>query len=435
MNWEKDYEAKRTSAAEAVKLVRSGDRVYAGTASSVAYGLLAALWDRRHELENVEIQSSQAFEPSSVYDETEDNPFRYLTYFIGVGERKAYRGGLPVNFTSVHLSQVDLWARETAGPDVAFFEVSAPDENGYCSYGASGTACGEAIKKTARTVILQINKEVPYVLGEHNRIHIAEADALVELDRPIMSYEVPESDETAKKLADLILSEVPDGATLQLGLGNVSTAIGYGLKEKNDLGIHTELFNQPMLDLIENGNVTNRYKGFLDGKSVYAFSLGNEKLYRFLNKNPQMYCVPFSYANDPRIIAKNKNMISINSTMAVDLYGQCASECLAWNQQSGTGGQADFVRGAQWSEGGKSFIVTTSSFIKNGKRVSKIVPAFPAGSVVTTPRSDVQYVATEYGCVNLKPLTMADRARALIRIAHPDFRELLTDEAKAHRLF
>ena len=189
-----------------------------------------------------------------------------------------------------------------------------------------------------------------------------------------------------------------------------------------------------MLALIENGNVTNKHKGFLDDKNVYAFALGNEKLYRFLDKNPDMYCVPFSYANDPRIIARNKRMISINSTMAIDLYGQCASECMAWNQQSGTGGQADFVRGAQWSEGGKSFIVTTSSFMKNGKRMSKIVPSFPAGSVVTTPRSDVQYVATEYGCVNLKPLTMADRARALIRIAHPDFRELLTDEAKAHGL-
>ncbi len=434
MNWKKDYEAKRMSAAEAVKLVRSGDRVYAGTASSVAYGLLAALWDRRHELENVEIQSSQAFEPSPVYDEIEDNPFRYLTYFVGVGERKVYRSGLPFDFTSVHLSQVNIWAGETARPDVAFFEVSAPDENGYCSYGASGVACGEAIKEAAKTVILQVNQDVPYVLGEHNRIHVSEADALVEMDRPIQSYEVPESDETAKKLAELILPEVPDGATLQLGLGNVSTAIGYGLKEKNDLGIHTELFNQPMLDLIENGNVTNKYKEFLDGKNVYAFALGDEKLYRFLDKNPTMYCVPFPYANDPRIIAQNKKMISINSTMSIDLYGQCASECIAWNQQSGTGGQADFVRGAQWSDGGKSFIVTTSSFLKNGKRVSKIVPAFPAGSVVTTPRSDVQYVATEYGCVNLKPLTMADRARALIRIAHPDFRELLTDEAKAHGL-
>ena len=434
MNWKKDYEAKRTTAAEAVKLVRSGDRVYAGTASSVAYGLLAALWDRRHELENVEIQSSQAFEPSPIFDETADNPFHYLTYFIGVGERKVYRGGLPVNFTSVHLSQVNIWSKETAKPDVAFFEVSAPDKDGYFSYGASGVACGEEIKKTARTVILQVNKEVPYVLGEHHLIHVSEADALVEINRPLKSYDVPESDEVAKQLAALILQEVPDGATLQLGLGNVSTAIGYGLKEKNDLGIHTELFNQPMLALIENGNVTNKHKGFLDGKNVYAFALGNEKLYRFLDKNPDMYCVPFPYANDPRIIARNKRMISINSTMAIDLYGQCASECMAWNQQSGTGGQADFVRGAQWSEGGKSFIVTTSSFMKNGKRMSKIVPSFPAGSVVTTPRADVQYVATEYGCVNLKPLTMADRARALIRIAHPDFRELLTDEAKAHGL-
>ena len=153
---------------------------------------------------------------------------------------------------------------------------------------------------------------------------------------------------------------------------------------KNDLGIHTELFNQPMIDLIENGNVTNKCKGFMDGLNVYSFSLGTEKLYKFLDKNPAMYCAPFDFVNDPRIVAQNKRFVSINSTMSIDIYGQCASECIAWNQQSGTGGQLDFVRGAQWSEGGKSFIATTSSFIKNGKRVSKIVSSFAPGSVVRT---------------------------------------------------
>ena len=432
MEWKKEYNQKLVSHDEAVKIVNSGEKVYTGTASSVAYGLAEALWNRRHELENVEIQSSQAFEQSPLYGNFDENPFCYNTYFVGVNERKALRSGKTVNFNSVHLSQVDIWCRQNARPDVAFFEVSLPDENGYMSFGPSGVAIAKDIKAVAKKIVLEVNTEVPYVHGEDNLIHISEADLVVEYSRPIMSYETPEADETAQQLSKLIIDEVPDGATIQLGLGNISTAIGYGLKTKNDLGIHTELFNQPMLDLIENGNVTNKHKGFMDGKTVYSFALGTEKLYKALDKNPDYYCIPFTYANDPRVIAQNKKMISINTTMSFDLYGQAASDCLGWRQQSATGGQVDFVRGAQWSEGGKSFIATTSSFIKDGKRVSRIVPCFAPGSVVTTTRSDIQYVATEYGCVNLKPLNAADRARAIISLAHPDFRELLKDEAKKY---
>lgn len=436
--WQEEYKMKKTTHAEAVKCVKSGDRVYAGTASSVAYGLLDALWERKDELEDVEIQTSQAFEPCAIYENYEDNPFGINTYFVGVNERKMYRKNMPVRYTSVHLSQVGIWVRENAAPNVCFFEVSKPDELGYFSFGPSGVACQraltQAVKENGGVIVLEVNSKVPYVMGEGNTIHMSEVNAVVEYERPIMDYETPKGDETAKKISDFIIAEVPDGATIQLGLGNISTEIGYGLMTKNDLGIHTELFNQPMLDLIENGNVTNKYKGYMDGKSVYSFSLGTKKLYEFLDKNPDMYCMPFAIANDARNIAKNSRMISINSTMSIDLFGQCASECIAWNQQSGTGGQLDFVRGAQWSNGGKSFIATTSSFIKNGKRVSKIVPSFAPGSVVTTPRSDVQYVATEYGCVNLKPLSMGDRVRALIELAHPEFRDALRDEAKAHSL-
>ena len=434
MYWKKEYYEKKLSLNEAANLVKSGDRVYLGTASSVAYGVADALWERRKELSNVEIQSSQAFEPCPIYDNVEDNPFSYSTYFIGIGERIPYRAGLPTVYTSVHLSQADIWASETAASDICFFEVSSPDENGYVSFGPSGVSLHDDIKKKAKTIVLEVNPKVPFVLGEKNTMHISEADAIVEYERPVMAFETPSSNEESHLISKFVLEEIPDGATIQLGLGKISTAIGFGLMSKNDLGIHTELFNEPMLDLIENGNVTNAKKGYMDGMSVYAFSLGTEKLYRFLDKNPSMYAVPFSYANDPRIICKNKKMISINNTMSIDLYGQCASDCMSWNQQSGTGGQLDFVRGAQWSEGGKSIIVTSSSFTKNGKRMSKIVPAFPEGTAVTTPRSDVQYVATEYGCVNLKPLTMSDRAKALIQLAHPDFREQLKDEAKAHKL-
>ena len=421
------YDEKLTTAAEAVKVIRSGDRVYSGTASSTAYGLLEALWERRHELEGVTVINANAYQNSPIFDETEDNPFLFSTFFTGVNERKQ-RDRL--SYTSVHLSLVDLWSETIGKPDVCLFEVSPPDINGYCCYGPSGVAPGYRMKELGKTVILQVNRNTPYIFGEKNLIHISEADMICEIDWDYAGFEVMEPDETSKKIASFILEEIPDGATFQLGLGNISTAIGYGLQSKNELGIFTELLSQPMVELMRRGNVTNAHKGFLNGKSVFSFSLGNPDLYAELNYNEKFYVLPFYRCNDARVIAQNKNMISINATMSLDLWGQAASECMNWRQYSAVGGQLDFVRGAQWSEGGKSFIATTSSFMKNGKRVSKIVPFFTPGTPVTTPRSDIQYVATEYGCVNLKVLTMEDRARAMISIAHPEFREELTAEAK-----
>ena len=430
MNFKEEYNLKLKTPLEAVKAVKSGDRVYAGTASSYAYALLDALWERRHELENVTISGSNGYQATPIFDNPLDNPFSFNTYFMGIGERKVYRKGLPVVFNSVHLSEVDLWARENAKPNVAFFEVSLPDSEGYFSLGPSGVTVGETVKEIADIIIVQVNKYVPYVLGEHNKIHISEIDIITEEDRPYDNYIAQEPDDISKTIAGYILDEIPDGATFQLGLGNISNAIGFGLREKNDLGIFTELLNEPMYQLMKNGNVTNKNKGYMDGKTVYAFTFGSPELYEDMNNNPNYYVVPFRTSNDARLIAKNNKMISINATMAFNLYGEAASDCISWNQQSGVGGQLDFVRGAQWSEGGKSFLVTSSTFEKNGELHSKILPFFSPGTAVTTPRSDVQYVATEYGLVNLKPLTMQDRARAMISLAHPKFRDWLTEEAK-----
>ena len=424
---QKIYDGKLTTAAEAVKVIKSGDRVYSGTASSTAYGLLEALWERRHELEGVTVINANAYQSAPIFDETEDNPFLFSTFFTGVNERKQ-RDRL--SYTSVHLSLVDLWSETIGKPDVCLFEVSPPDVNGYCCYGPSGVAPGYRMKELGKTVILQVNRNTPYIFGEKNHIHISEADMICEIDWDYARFEVMEPDETSKKIASYILEEIPDGATFQLGLGNISTAIGYGLQSRNELGIYTELLSQPMVELMRRGNVTNAHKGFLDGRTVFSFALGNPDLYAELNYNEKFYVLPFYRCNDARLIAQNKNMISINATMSLDLWGEAASECVGWRQYSAVGGQLDFVRGAQWSEGGKSFIATTSSFMKNGKRVSKIVPFFAPGTPVTTPRSDIQYVATEYGCVNLKVLTMEDRVRAMISIAHPEFREELAEQAK-----
>ncbi len=434
MNWCNEYKQKLRNAEEAVRLINSGERVYVGTSSSVSFELMKSLWDRRQELEGIEITSALVLKPTPLYDEADGNPFTFSTFFMGVKERKARDNGLKLNFTSVHLSQVDIWCKEVARPDVCFFEVSEPDENGYMCLGPSGIALHKFLKESADRVIVQVNKQTPYIYGQNNLIHVSEADAIIETDDRLVTLANPEIDEVTKTLSNIIADQVPDGATIQLGLGSLSTAIGFELGNKNDLGIHSELLSEPMMELMINKNVTNKCKGFMDGKSVFAFALGSTELYKYLNRNDKVYGAEFPFVNDPRNIAKNKKMISINTTMAFDIFGQAASDSLGWKQQSATGGQLDFVRGAQWSEGGKSIIATTSSFVKDGKRISKIVTAFPAGTAITTPRSDIQYAATEYGCVNLKILNMSDRVKAMISLAHPDFRDQLTEDAKKFNL-
>ena len=435
---EEVYRDKIMSGAEAAKLVKSGDRVYVGTASSFAYDMLDALWDRRDELEDVAILCSMSVRPSRMFSADHDghNPFHVETFFLGAQERIAHRKhGMPLEFTCFHLSQIDLWCNYVGKPDVCFFQVSMPDENGMVSCGPSGGCMYTYLAENARNIVFECNAQVPYIMnGEKHLLPLSMADAIVPADYPVSPLAKDEVDEISQKISDFVMDEVPDGATIQLGLGKISTAVGYGLLKKNDLGIFTEMFNEPMMELMKNGNVTNKNKGFMDGLSVFAFSMGSNEMYNFMDHNPELYIGTFPFVNDPRNIAKNKKMMSINTAMSVDLFGQVAADSMGGSQQSAVGGQIDFVKGAQWSEGGKSIIALASSFEKNGQRQSKICLNFPAGTAVTTPRSEVQYVATEYGCVNLKKLNMSDRVRAMISLAHPDFRDQLRDEAKKHGL-
>lgn len=435
---EEVYRDKIMSGAEAAKLVKSGDRVYVGTASSFAYDMLDALWDRRDELEDVAILCSMSVRPSRMFSADHDghNPFHVETFFLGAQERIAHRKhGMPLEFTCFHLSQIDLWCKYVGKPDVCFFQVSMPDENGMVSCGPSGGCMYTYLAENARNIVFECNAQVPYIMnGEKHLLPLSMADAIVPADYPVSPLAKDEVDDISQKISDLVMEEVPDGATIQLGLGKISTAVGYGLLQKNDLGIFSELFSEPMMELMKNGNVTNKNKGFMDGLSVFAFSMGSNEMYNFMDHNPDLYAGTFPFVNDPRNIAKNKRMMSINTAMSVDLFGQVAADSMGFTQQSAVGGQIDFVKGAQWSEGGKSIIALASSFEKNGQRQSKICLNFPAGTAVTTPRSEVQYVATEYGCVNLKKLNMSDRVRAMISLAHPDFRDQLRDEAREHGL-
>ena len=435
---EEVYRDKIMSGAEAAKLVKSGDRVYVGTASSFAYDMLDALWDRRDELEDVAILCSMSVRPSRMFSADHDghNPFHVETFFLGAQERIAHRKhGMPLEFTCFHLSQIDLWCKYVGKPDVCFFQVSMPDENGMVSCGPSGGCMYTYLAENARNIVFECNAQVPYIMnGEKHLLPLSIAEAIVYADYPVSPLAKDEVDDISQKISDLVMEEVPDGATIQLGLGKISTAVGYGLLQKNDLGIFSELFSEPMMELMKNGNVTNKNKGFMDGLSVFAFSMGSNEMYNFMDHNPDLYAGTFPFVNDPRNIAKNKRMMSINTAMSVDLFGQVAADSMGFTQQSAVGGQIDFVKGAQWSEGGKSIIALASSFERDGQRQSKICLNFPAGTAVTTPRSEVQYVATEYGCVNLKKLNMSDRVRAMISLAHPDFRDQLRDEAREHGL-
>ena len=434
---------KIMTAAEAVKKVQSGDRVYIGTSSSFAYELLDALYDRKDELENVTLLCAMSISPCRMFDSDwpEDippgsigNPFIFDTFFLGAGERKAHRKhNMAFEFTSFHLSQIDLWMREIGKPDVSFLQVSRPDADGNYSFGSAGICDNKyVVEETRRDVLLESNTGSPYVFGHDNLINgdHPKVKGIVLTDKNAPELMPDEIDDISRQIADIVLEEVPDGATLQLGLGKLSTAIGYDLTVRNDLGLFSELFSQPMMMLMKNGNVTNRCKGFMDGKSVFSFSAGTQEMYDFMDHNPEIYGAPFPFVNDARNICKNKRMISINSAMSVNLYGEVAADAIGYRQQSAVGGQLDFVKGAQWSEGGKSIIALASSFEKNGKRQSKITLQFTPGTPITTPRSEVQYVATEYGCINLKRLNMSDRVRAMISLAHPDFRDELTQQAK-----
>ena len=430
MIYDELYKSKLTTAKEAASKVKSGERVYIGQTSSIAYALAEALMDREDELEDVTICSSNIARPLKCHEPGHSKAFKLCTFFMGNAERKIQDPDI-MEFTPVLITQDAIWVEHGARPDWAFLEVSQPDEEGFMSFGAGGVTHHEHFKNIAKHVVLQVNKNAPYVYGAHNLVHVSEAEYIVEADTPLCTVQTPGFDDTLKTISDYILEQIPDGACLQLGIGGVAGALGLGLKQKNDLGIHTEMLTDSMMDLITSGNVTNAKKGFMPGISTVVFAFGSEELYRFCNYNDKLWFAPYRIINDPYTIAKNDNMISINTAFSVDLLSQVSAESIGYRQYSGTGGQIDYVHGSQMAKGGKSFIAIPSTYTDNdGKLQSRIVLNFPAGTAVTTPRTEVQYVVTEYGCRNLKILNRKDKALALIELSHPSFREELKEQAK-----
>lgn len=424
MSWREKYQDKIMSVEDAVRIVESGDKVMIQQAHGEAKTILRALVDRAPELRDVTIMSHLHWGPADYASPDLAKSFRGWSCFLSGSNRAEYNAGR-IDFQPMFFYEMVDFYKEINTPDVFIMQAPPPDEHGMCSYGLNAdysVACVEKAKK----LIVQINPAIPFTYG--SAFSLSKATAIVDLEEPLV--EVPGSDfgEVERKMGEYIAELVHDGDTLQMGIGGVPNAILAALKDKKDLGIHTELFSDGVVDLYNAGVITNAQKTYHTGKFVSNFLMGTQKLFDFVDHNPNVLLLPVDQTNDPYLISLNDNMVSINACLQVDLLGQVVSDSINGKQYSGPGGQVDFVRGAKRSNGGKSILVLKSTAKKG--TISSIVPQLPQGAIVTVSRCDVQYICTEYGVVNLFGKTNRERAELLISIAHPDFREELTQQAQ-----
>ena len=425
-NWQSIYQDKRVTAQQALLSVKSGQRVAIGHACGEPSTLVEAMVARAPELTNVEVIHMVAMGPAKYAQPGMERSFRVNALFVGGSTRKAVQEGRG-DYTPCFFSEIPRLFLDGILPvDVALIQVTPPDEKGFCSYGIS-VDYTQAAAQTAPIVIAQINKNLPRTGGAS--IHLDDLTFIVEHDEALIELAPPKIGEIERRIGEHVASLIPDGATLQLGIGAIPDAVLLFLKDKKDLGIHTEMFSDGVVDLVEAGVVTNAKKTINPGKFIACFLMGTRKLYDFVNNNPAVAMYPANHTNDPYIIGQHDNLMSINSALQVDLMGQVNAEMIGSTQYSGIGGQVDFIRGASRSKGGKSIIALPSTAAKG--TISRITRQLDLGSAVSTSRNDVHYVVTEYGVACLRGKSLAQRAEALIAIAHPDFREALRGEVWA----
>ncbi|MBF8984191.1 acetyl-CoA hydrolase/transferase family protein [Lutibacter sp. B2] len=424
MSWHEIYKQKQMNVDEAVKKIKSGDRVVVGHAVGEPQELTEAMVKNKEQYENVEIVHMVAMGKSEYASPDMAPHFRHNSIFVGGTTRKAVAEGR-ADFTPCYFSEIPRLFKEGYLPvDVALIQISKPDEHGYCSFGVSNDYTKPAAE-CAELVIAEINDQMPRTLGD-SFIHVSEIDCIVETSHPVIELQPPRIGEVEKAIGENCASLIEDGATLQLGIGAIPDAVLLFLKDKKDLGIHSEMFSDGVVELVEAGVINNSKKSIHKGKMVVTFLMGTKRLYDFVDNNPSVEMYPVDYVNDPCVIMQNDNMVSINSCIQVDFMGQVASESIGLKQFSGVGGQVDYVRGASMSKGGKAIIAMPSTASRG--QISRIVPMLDEGSAVTTSRNDVHYVVTEYGVASLRGKSLKERARQLIHIAHPNFREELVKE-------
>jgi 4-hydroxybutyrate CoA-transferase len=427
MDWKSDYAGKVVTAAEAMKVVRSGDRVVFAHACGEPLELVDELVARAPELERVEINHMVAMGKGEYAQPEMAGSFFHKSLFVGASTREAVRDGrgdyIPVFFSEIP----KLFCEGYLPPDVALIHVSPPDKHGFCSFGISVDYTKPAAQ-VAKTVIAQVNPNMPRTHGD-SFIHVSEIDVVVESEQPIIELPPPRIGPVEEAIGKHIAGLVEDGSCLQLGIGGIPDAVLLFLHGKNDLGIHSEMFSEGVVDLYNEGVITNRNKTINRDKMAATFLMGTRRLYDFVDDNPAVNMFPVNIINDPYLIGQNDRVVAINSAIQVDLMGQVVADAMGATQFTGIGGQVDFVRGAARSRDGKAIIALPSTARKG--TVSRIVAALAPGTAVTTMRADVDYVVTEHGVAHLRGKGLRERAQELLAVADPAFRDQIRDEAAA----
>ena len=424
------YQQKRMSPGDAIRVVKNGDTIVIPTAVGEPPALLTALSEARRDFRGVQVSQILPVRKYAYFDpETVEN-VRHTAYFYSGVTRPGGAEGW-VDFIPAYFSEMPALIQRNQMPaDVVFSLASPMDEHGFFSLALAADYTMAAIEK-AHAVVLEVNPNVPFANGNCH-IHISQVAALTESDDPILEVGLPKIGPVQEAIGKYVAEMIPHGATLQIGYGGIPDAVVMQLTDKHDLGVHTEMVGDGIMSLVEAGVVTNRKKNYHPGKMLATFALGSKKLYQFMHRNPALEMHPVDFTNDPYLAGMNDNLHAINATMQIDFMGQCGSESLGFKPYSGTGGQSDFVRAANRSNGGKAFIVLPST--AKDDSISRIVPTLSAGTHVSTSKNDINYVVTEFGVAQLRGKTAKQRCEALIGIAHPNFRGELREAAKKMKL-
>jgi acyl-CoA hydrolase len=428
---QQQYRDKLCSAQDALRLLHDGDTIIVPTGAGEPPSLLTALSEQRRRFHDIKVAQILAMRKFGYFDQDTASHVRHAALFFGGASRAGGQAGW-CDFIPNYFSEIPVLIERGLMPaDVVFALASPMNEQGMFSL-SLGTDYTMAAVAKARAVVLECNPNVPFAHGQCH-VHVSQVSAIVESTDALQEVGLPSIGPVQQAIGKYVADMIPDGATLQIGYGGIPDAVVMQLSEKRDLGVHTEMLGDGILTLVENGAVTNMRKNYLPGKIVATFALGSRKLYDFMHHNPMVEMHPSNFTNDPYLASQNDNLMSINATLQVDLLGQCGSESIAHLPYSGTGGQVDFVRAANRSRGGKSFIVLPST-AKNDT-ISRIVPTLACGTHATTSKNDVNYVVTEYGVAQLRGKSAKQRAQELIAIAHPAFRAELRAEANRMCVF
>lgn len=436
MDYQKEYKEKLISAEKAASFVKSGDYVDYAWCGQTPDAIDRALAKRAPELKDVVVRGGVLLKVPEIFNaDPEGNSFIWNSWHAGGADRGRINSTDAGFYNPLRYSELPRYYRENSRVDVAYIVVTPMDKHGYFNMGLNASHL-MAVVETAKTVIVEVNEKLPVALGGfENVVHISDVDYIVEGDNPEM-VELPAGSfgEVDRKVAELIVNEIPNGACIQLGIGGMPNAVGSLIAESDlkDLGVHTEMFVDAFVDLYNAGKVNGSKKNIDRFRQTYAFAAGTKKLYDFIDNNPQCMAAPVDYTNDARIISKIDNFMSINNAVNVDLFGQVSSESSGLKHISGAGGQLDFVLGAYLSKGGKSFICLSSKFFnkKTGMNESRIVPNFETGSAITAARPNTNYIVTEHGMFNCKGKSTWERAEGIINIADPEFRDQLIKDAE-----